>query len=97
MTARLTLGVGHIQFDSEGLKRYDVAMLLIDDIRKKIALRQYEFSKHAVDQAIIRGFIIEGRPLHVQCSYPSHPLVKIVTVYEPDPNLWLGFRLRKTD
>jgi hypothetical protein len=102
----------------------------MDDIRRKIATRQYEFSKHAVDQAIIRGisvgeleqaisnrseviedypddkygpsclilgFTIEGRPLHVQCSYPSRPLVKIVTVYEPDPALWLDFRLRKTD
>jgi hypothetical protein len=33
----------------------------------------------------------------VQCSYPSRPLVKIVTVYEPDPSLWLDFRVRKTD
>ena len=100
------------------------------DIRRKIATRQYEFSKHAVDQTIIRGitvaeleqaisnrseviedypedkygpsclilgFTADGRPLHVQCSYPSRPLVKIVTVYEPDPSLWLDFRIRKTD
>lgn len=30
-------------------------MALLDDIRVKIAARQYEFSKHAVDQTIIRG------------------------------------------
>lgn len=29
-------------------------MALLDDIRRKVATRQYEFSKHAVDQAIIR-------------------------------------------
>jgi hypothetical protein len=105
-------------------------MSLIGDIRRKVATRQYEFSKHAVDQTIIRGitvaeleqailarseviedypedkhgpsclilgFTADGRPLHVQCSYPSRPLVKIVTVYEPDPSLWLDLRIRKTD
>jgi len=92
--------------------------------------RQYEFSKHAVDQSIIRdisvteveeaiagnakviedypddkygpsclilGFTRAGRPLHVQCSYPSRPLIKVITVYEPDPNLWVDFRIRRVD
>lgn len=30
-------------------------MAILDDIKRKIAARPYEFSKHAVDQAIIRG------------------------------------------
>ncbi len=46
---------------------------------------------------LILGFTVGGRPLHVQCSYPSRPLIKIVTVYEPDPSLWLDFRIRKID
>ena len=29
-------------------------MAMLDDIRRKITRRQYEFSKHAVDQSIIR-------------------------------------------
>ena len=103
-------------------------MALIDEIRVKIGKRHYEFSKHAVDQSIIRDIsvaeveeaivgpseIIEdypedkygpscvvldytkaGRALHVQCSYPSRPLVKIITLYQPDPDLWLDFRIRK--
>ena len=105
-------------------------MALLDDIRAKIATREYEFSKHAVDQMIIRSirvaemeeaisnrseliedypedkygssclilaFTRAARPLHVQCSYPTRPLVKIVTVYEPDPDLWIDLRIRKTD
>ena len=89
--------------------------------------RQYEFSKHAVDQSIIRdisvaeveeavaneseviedypadkygpsclilGFTSTGRPLHLQCSYPSRPVIKIVTLHEPDPDLWLDYRIR---
>jgi len=105
-------------------------MVLLDEIREKIATREYEFSKHAVDQTVVRGIsvseleeaisnqseVIEdypedkygpsclilgftgaGRPLHVQCSYPTRPLVRIVTVYEPDADLWIDLRIRKMD
>lgn len=44
---------------------------------------------------LILGFTKAGRPLHVQCSYPIRPLVKIITLYEPDPELWIDFRVRK--
>ena len=46
---------------------------------------------------LILGFTSAGRPLHVQCSYPTRPLVKIVTVYEPDPDLWIDLKTRKID
>jgi hypothetical protein len=103
-------------------------MALIDEIRRKIDADEFEFSKHAVDQSIIRrisveevresfteGEVIEdypedkygpsclifgktksGKPLHVQCSYPLRPLVKIITLYEPNPDLWIDFKIRRT-
>src|SRR5208283_2753085 len=37
-----------------------------------------------------------GRPLHVHCSHPSRTLIKIITLYEPDPSLWEGNRLRRS-
>jgi hypothetical protein len=103
-------------------------MGVLEDIRGKIRRRQYEFSKHAVDQTIVRdirvaeveeavsgqseiiedypedkygpsclilGFTKAGRALHVQCSYPGRPLIKIITLYEPAPDLWADFRVRK--
>src|SRR5436189_6471393 len=102
-------------------------MGLIEDIRSKIAVDQFEFSKHAVDQsikrriavqevrdAILSGEIIEdypqdkygpsclilgrsssGRPLHIQTSYPTRDRVKIITIYEPDPSLWIDLKVRK--
>lgn len=101
--------------------------MMIEKIRQKITQGQFEFSRHAVDQSIIRrisvrelreaiatGEIIEdypedkygssclvfgltsaNRPVHIQCSYPSRPLIKIVTLYEPDPERWIEFRVRK--
>lgn len=93
---------------------------LITDIRQKIANDEFEFSKHAVDQSILRcirvqeireaiangqsiedypddkygpsclilGFTAAQRPIHIQCSYPTRPLIKIITLYEPDPQRW---------
>ncbi|MFN6539966.1 MAG: DUF4258 domain-containing protein [Nostoc sp. EkiNYC01] len=93
---------------------------MLAEIRRKIAEDQFEFSKHAVDQSILRGIRVQelkeaissgqviedypndkygpsclisgltqaNRPLHVNCSYPSRPLIKIITVYQPDSNLW---------
>jgi len=103
-------------------------MGMLEEIQAKILRREYEFSKHAVDQSIIRdisiveveeaisgrievvedypddkygpsclilGFTKAGRPLHLQCSYPSRPVMKVVTLYEPDPEVWINFRIRK--
>lgn len=103
-------------------------MALLDEIRDKIKHRRYEFSRHAVDQTILReisvaeieqtvlerseiiedypedkygpsclilGFTDSGRALHVQCSYPARPLLKIVTVCEPDPGGWIDLRVRR--
>ena len=103
-------------------------MALIDEIRLKFRAHHYEFSKHAVDQSIIRdisvaevedaiagrseviedypedkygpsclilGYTRASRPLHIQCSYPNRPLIKIITLYEPAPSLWVDFRIRK--
>lgn len=102
-------------------------MALLDEIQEKVRGDQFEFSKHAVDQSIVRrislqelreaissgeviedypndrygpscliyGETLDSRPLHIQCSYPSRPLVKIITLYEPNPNRWVNFRERQ--
>lgn len=46
---------------------------------------------------LVLGFTDNDRPLHVQCSHPERPLIKIITLYEPDPDLWIDYRSRKTD
>lgn len=102
-------------------------MSLIDEIRAKFARDEFEFSKHATDQSILReisvreireavaageiiedypkdkygpsclilGFTRTRRPIHLQCSYPSRQIIKVVTVYQPDPAEWVDFRIRR--
>ena len=100
---------------------------MIEIIRAKIRANQFEFSKHAADNSILRlisvqevretlengqiiedypddkygpsclvlGFTRKGRVLHIQCSYPSRSLLKIITLYEPSAEEWIDFKLRK--
>ena len=44
---------------------------------------------------LLLGFTLAGRPLHVHCSHASRELVKIITLYEPSPTVWLDFRQRR--
>ena len=44
---------------------------------------------------LVLGFTSAGRPLHVQVSVLDDPLVKVVTIYEPDPNEWWDYRERR--
>ncbi len=56
-------------------------------------IEEYRDDKYG-PSCLIFGFTIANRPLHVQCSYPFRLLVKIITFYEPDPTIWLDFKLR---
>lgn len=44
---------------------------------------------------LILGRTTSGRNLHIQCSHPSRDLIKVITVYEPDPNEWINGKVRK--
>lgn len=100
---------------------------MINQLRSKIAANQYEFSKHALDQSILRGITVQElreaiadgeviedypndkygpsclvfgmtkslRPIHTQCSYPSRQVVKIITLYQPDPEQWMDYKVRR--
>lgn len=100
---------------------------MIEKIRAKIASGEFEFTRHAIDQSILRnilvselrdamqnaeiiedypddkygpsclmlGFTSAGRPLHIQCSHPSRPVLKVITLYQPDPALWIDNKVRR--
>ena len=71
----------------------------VEEIREAIAsgeiIEDYPDDKYG-PSCLILGFSRMLRPLHIQCSYPSRPLIKIITVYQPDNRHWQdGFRARK--
>ena len=100
---------------------------MINLLRQKIGSNQFEFTKHALDQSILRritvqevheaienGEVIEnypddkygpsclvfgttklGKHLHLQCSHPSRKNVKIITLYQPNPEEWIDYKVRR--
>jgi len=44
---------------------------------------------------LLLGFTAAQRPLHLQVSYADTPLLKIITLYEPDEEQWINYEQRK--
>ncbi|GFE70601.1 DUF4258 domain-containing protein [Chroococcus sp. FPU101] len=82
------------EFSQHALNQSILRHISVTEIREAIAsgeiIEDYPNDKYGAS-CLILGFTIKGRPIHLQCSYPSRPLIKIITVYEPDLNLWVNF------
>lgn len=79
--------------DGSILRHITVAEVL-EAVSNAEAIEDYPDDKYG-PSCLLLGFTEAGRPLHLQCSYPSRPLVKVITLYEPDPSLWVDFRMRR--
>ncbi len=65
-----------------------------ESVRAGEVIEEYPQDKYG-PSCLVLGWTGTGRALHVQCTYPSRPLVKVITLYEPDPNVWVNFRERR--
>lgn len=87
------------EFSQHALNQSIVRHIGVQELREAMAngqiIEDYPDDKYG-PSCLILGFTVAARPLHVQCSYPSRPLVKIITLYEPNPELWINFKVRRT-
>jgi Domain of unknown function (DUF4258) len=76
-----------------------VRHISIQELREAMAvgeiIEDYPTDKYG-PSCLVFGVTLAHRPLHIQCSYPSRPLVKIITLYEPDPQRWIDCKVRRT-
>ncbi len=72
--------------------------ILVSEIREAAqtaeVIEDYPDDKYG-PSCLLLGFTRAKRPLHIQCSYPSRPLLKIITVYEPSASEWMEYRKRR--
>ena len=87
------------EFSRHALDRTILRGISVEEIREAIQqaelLEDYPNDKYG-PSCLVLGFTKAGRALHLQCSYPLRPLVKIITIYEPDPHEWIEFRSRRS-
>lgn len=90
---------GQFEFSQHAVDQSIIRHIRVHELREAIArgeiIEDYPYDKRG-PSCLILGFTLADRPLHIQCSYPSRPLVKIITLYEPDPKLWTNFKFRRT-
>jgi len=68
---------------------------LFEAVKEAEIIENYPDDKYG-PSCLLLGFTASGRPLHIQCSYPSRSLLKIITIYEPESESWIDFRIRKS-
>jgi hypothetical protein len=94
--AKVTAGL--FEFSKHAVDQSITRRIPVEEMREAFPdgeiIEDYPDDKYG-PSCLILGFTRAGRPLHIQCSYPSRPVLKIITLYEPDPNLWIDFRVRR--
>ncbi len=96
---REKISQGRFEFTQHAVDQGILRRISVQELREAIAsgeiIEDYPNDKYG-PSCLILGFTQSGRPLHIQCSYPSRPLMKIITLYQPDPNLWIDFKVRRS-
>ncbi len=90
---------GQFEFTAHAVDQSILRRISVQELREAVAdseiIEDYPADKYG-PSCLILGFTDARRPLHIQCSHPSRPLIKIVTLYEPAPNQWIDFKVRRT-
>ncbi|MCO5244544.1 MAG: DUF4258 domain-containing protein [Anaerolineae bacterium] len=95
---RLKILAGEYEYSQHALDQSILRRISVKELRETIVsgevIEDYPDDKYG-PSCLIAGETDAGRPVHVHCSYPTRPLIKIITVYEPDPNRWIDFKRRR--
>ena len=92
------LAEGQFDFSQHAFRRAVERNVSESDIRQAGAKAE-EIEKYPDDKyspsGLLLGFTNSGQPLHFQVSYAETDLVRIITLYEPNPAEWVDFRKRR--
>lgn len=92
------LAAGQFEFSHHAFRRAVERNISDQEIRqagvKAEIIEDYPNDKYS-PSALLLGFTTTQRPLHFQISFADTKLVKIITLYEPNPNEWIKYRTRR--
>ena len=90
---------GQFEYTQHAVDQSIIRHISVQELREAIEkseiIEDYPDDKYG-PSCLILGFTRNNRPIHIQCSYPSRPLIRIVTLYQPDPQLWIDLKVWKT-
>ena len=89
---RHQLYTGSFDFSRHALRHAVERNVSEEEIRqaglRATIIESYPGDKYS-PSCLLLGFTTSGRPLHVQVSLANAQRVRIITLYEPDPNEWI--------
>ncbi len=95
---RAKIQQGRFEFSQHATDRAIIRDIRVRELREAMQeaelVESYPEDKYGPSYLVL-GFTDSGRPLHVHCSHPSRPLIKIITLYEPSPSIWVDFKYRR--
>jgi len=90
---------GQFEFSQHAVDQSIFRQISVHEIREMIAngeiIEKYPQDKYG-PSCLIFGLTKASRPLHVQTSYPTRVILKIITLYQPDEAQRIDFKARKT-
>ena len=95
---RAKILAGKFEFTRHATDQSILRQITVQEIRDAVEngeiVEDYPEDKYA-PSCLILGFTKSGRPLHVQCSHPARLIIKVITLYQPDPALWVDYKVRR--
>jgi hypothetical protein len=92
------LSTGQFEFSRHAFKRAVERNITDLEIREAgqqaQIIESYPTDKYS-PSGLLLGFTKAGRPLHLQVSLAETTLVKIITLYEPNPTEWIAYSKRR--
>jgi len=92
------LVTGEFEFSRHALIRAVERNISDEEIRQAAGnarlIEEYPDDKYS-PSCLIFGLTDKNRPLHLQVSYADTPMIRIITLYEPDPDEWIDLRVRR--
>ena len=89
---------GQVEFSQHATDQSIIRGISMQDFRDAMerseVIEDYPQDKYG-PSCLILGFTSSQRPLHIHCSYPRRPIIKIITLYEPEPSKWIDFKVRR--
>ena len=61
---------------------------------RAVVIEDYPDDKYS-PSCLLLGFTEQGKPLHIQVSLADTTLMRVITVYDPDPSDWIDFTTRR--
>jgi hypothetical protein len=95
---RQKFSANRFEFSQHAVDASMVRRISVEEIRQVVAnckvIEDYPEDKYG-PSCLLYGRTLSGRPIHIHCSHPTRDPVKIITVYQPDPDSWTDFSARR--